>query len=104
MEEEERDAMREVWIRNRPDGVTELSPKLAALDSGDRWLVIVTVVITASGVFTVGALPAAVLGTIVAATLAGEVVLGAKALVLALSRPRAEVHEVPTRALRRGPR
>jgi hypothetical protein len=93
--QEEPEAMREVWIRNRPDGVTELSPKLAAMEVGDRWLVIVTVVIAASGLFTVGALPAAVLGTFVAAALAGEVVLGAKALVLALSRPLADVHEVP---------
>jgi hypothetical protein len=87
--------MREVWIRNRPDGVTELSPKLSAMDAGDRWLVITTVVITASGLFTVGALPAPVLATILAGSLAGEVVLGAKALVLALLRPPADVHEVP---------
>ncbi len=87
--------MRAVWIRKRSDGVTELSPRLAPLDVGDRWLVIVTVVICAAGFFTTGLMPAPVLGTILAACLAGEVVLGAKALVLALLRPPAEVLEVP---------
>jgi hypothetical protein len=89
----ERSIMREVSIRNRPDGVTELSPRLAMLDRGDRWLVIVTVTITAVGFFTAGAMPAPVLAAVLASCVAGEVVLGAKAVVLALLRPRAEVHE-----------
>lgn len=90
-----RATMREVWIRKRSDGVTELTPRLAPLDVGDRWLIIVTVVISAAGLFTAGILPAPVLATILAACIAGEIVLGAKALVLALLRPLAEVHEVP---------
>jgi hypothetical protein len=93
--------MREVWIRRRKDGVTELSPRLAPLDIADRWLVIFTVVIVSGGFFLAGALPAAVLGAFLAACLAGEVVLGAKALVLVLLRPPAEVLHVPRFAARR---
>jgi hypothetical protein len=87
--------MREVWIRRRSDGVTELTPRLAPLEAPDRWLIIFTVAIAAAGFFMAGVMPAAVLGAVVAACLAGEVVLGAKALVLALLRPLAEIHEVP---------
>jgi len=93
--------MREVWIRNRPDGVTELTPKLAPLEIGDRWIIITTVVIATWRFFIAGAMPAAVLGTVLASCFVGEVVLGAKALVLALLRPPAQVHEVPAWALRR---
>lgn len=93
--------MREVWIHRRADGVTVLSPRLAPLDVGDRWLIIATALLSACGFFMAGAMPAPVLATIVAACLAGEVVLGAKALVLALFRPLAEVHEVPRFARRR---
>ncbi len=93
--------MREVWIRNRPDGVTELSPKLAPLNVGDRWLIITTVVISTWAFFLAGAMPVAVLGTVLASCFAGEVVLGAKALVLVLLRPPAQVHEVPRWTLRR---
>jgi len=87
--------MREVWIRRRSDGVTELSPRLAPLAVSDRWLVIFTVVIASFGLFLAGVLPVLVLGAVVAACLVGEVVLGAKALVLIVLRPPAQVHEVP---------
>jgi hypothetical protein len=87
--------MREVLIRKRSDGVTELSPRLAPLGVTDRWLVIFTVVMAACGFFLAGWMPAAVLATLIAACLAGEVVLGAKAIVLLLLRPPAEVHDVP---------
>lgn len=93
--------MREVWIRRRSDGVTELSPRLAPLESADRWLIIFTVLICSAGFFMAGVMPAAVLGALAVACLAGEVVLGAKALVLVLLRPPAEVHEVPRFAARR---
>ena len=93
--------MRAVWIIRRADGITELAPTIAPLDAGDRWMVIATVVIAASGFFMTGVMPAEVLGTVVAASLAGEVVLGAKALVLAILRPQAEVYEVPRFARRR---
>jgi hypothetical protein len=86
--------MREVWIRRRADGITELTPSLAPLEIGDRWLVIFTVVIAASGLFTAGVLPAAVLGTLLAASFAGELFLGTKAVVLTLLRPPAKIHEV----------
>jgi hypothetical protein len=94
-------AMREVWIRRRADGVTELSPTIAPLEIGDRWLIIVTVFIAAAGFFIAGAMPAAVLGALVAACIVGEVVLGAKAVVLVLLRPPAQVHEVPRFVARR---
>ncbi len=93
--------MREVWIRKRPDGITELSPQLAPLAREDRWLIGFTVIMAAGGIFMAGAMPAMVLGAVVACVVVGEVVLGVKALVLALVRPRAEVIEVPTRQLRR---
>ena len=87
--------MREVTIRRRSDGLTELTPRLAPLGMTDRWIVIFTVVMAACGFFLTGVMPASVLATVIAACLAGEVVLGAKALVLLLLRPPAEVHEVP---------
>lgn len=87
--------MRDVWIRRRSDGVTELTPRLAPLEAPDRWLIIFTVVMAASGFYMAGVMPAAVLGSVVAACLVGEVVLGAKAVVLVLLRPLAQVHEVP---------
>jgi len=87
--------MREVTIRKRSDGLTELTPRIAPLGVTDRWLVIFTVVMAACGFFLTGVMPASVLATVIAACLAGEVVLGAKALVLLLLRPPAEVHEVP---------
>jgi hypothetical protein len=93
--------MRGVWIRRRADGVTELTPSVAPLEVGDRWLVIFTVVISAAGFFTAGAMPAPILATLIAACVVGEVVLGAKAVVLALLRPPAQVHEVPRFGRRR---
>lgn len=93
--------MREVWIRRRTDGVTELSPRLARLDGPDRWLIIFTVVMAAAGFFAAGVMPAAVLAAVVALCLAGEVVLAMKALVLVLLRPPAEVHEVSRFTARR---
>ncbi|HET8541790.1 MAG TPA: hypothetical protein VFL83_18075 [Anaeromyxobacter sp.] len=90
-----------VWIRNRPDGVTELSPPIRPLEPFDRGMVIATAVIGTAGFFVAGVLPAPVLLTVLVACLAGEVVLATKALVLALLRPVADVHEVPRFAARR---
>jgi hypothetical protein len=87
--------MRDVWIRNRPDGITELSPQLSQVESGERWLVIFTFVMATCGFFVAGAMPAEVLAVLVACCVAGEVVLGAKAALLVLLRPLAQVHEVP---------
>ncbi len=95
--------MREVWIRRRTDGVTELSPRLAPLQPTDRWSLIFTVLIASGGLFLAERMPAAVLGAFIVACLVGEVVLGAKALVLLLLRPRAEVLEVPRFAPHRRP-
>lgn len=92
---------RGIWIRRRSDGVTELSPSLAHLEPSDRWLVIFTVVIAGSGFFLAGAMPAAVLGSLFVAALAGEVVLGTKALVLMVLRPPAQIHDVSRLAARR---
>lgn len=94
--------MDDVTIRCRADGVIELAPRLAPLAPADRLLVIVTVVLVAGGFFVCGAMPAEAVGAILASAVAGEVVLAVKALVLALSRPLAPVHEVPrARSFRR---
>jgi hypothetical protein len=93
--------MREVWIRNRPDGVTELSPTLAPLAREERWIIAYSVAMVAAGFFMSGALPAPMLAAVLVSCVAGEVVLGAKVLLLALLRPRAEVVEIPTGHLRR---
>ncbi len=93
--------MHEVIIKNRSDGVVELVPKLAPLAPGDRFLVIVTVLLATGGLFISGAIPAGVVGAVAASCIAGEVVLGLKALLLALLRPAAEVHEVPRFTSRR---
>jgi hypothetical protein len=86
--------MREVTIRKREDGIVELAPRSAPLDPSDRRLVIATVLLLAGGLFVSGALPAAVLGAVAASCLAGEVLLGVRALALVLLRPAAEVHDV----------
>lgn len=86
--------MRRVTIRSRRDGIVELSPRLAPLDASDRMLVIVTVLLVASGLFVSGVLPGPVLGAVVASCLAGEVYLAVKAAALVLLRPLAEVHEL----------
>ena len=90
-----------LWIRNRSDGITELSPTLSPLDRGDRWLIIFTVAICASAFFVVGSMPGSVFLTLLGLAVAGEIVLGAKALLLLLFRPEAEVHEVRQFQLRR---
>ncbi len=84
-----------VTIRNRSDGVVELGPKLAPLEPTDRLLVIGTVLLVTAGFFLSGAMPAPVLGAVIASCIAGEIVLGLKAVLLVLLRPAAEVHEVP---------
>jgi hypothetical protein len=86
--------MREVLIRRRADGVTEVTPRLAPLELADRWVIIFTVAMAAFAFFNTGVMPAEILATVIAACLAGELVLGAKALVLLVLRPPAEVHEV----------
>ncbi len=53
------------------------------------------------GFFIAGAMPASVLATVMASCFAGELILGAKAIALALLRPQAEVVEVPRFARRR---
>ena len=97
--------MHGVTIRNRSDGVTELAPKLGPpLDGEQRGLVVATVLITGAVFFVSGAIPVAVLGAVFASCLAGEVVLATKALVLAVRRPPAPVHEVARWRVRRGAR
>ena len=93
--------MRDVTIRSRGDGITELTPKIAPLEPGDRLMVIVTVLLVTGGLFLCGAIPAGVGGAVIASCVAGEVVLAVKAAALALLRPVAPVHEVPAFARRR---
>jgi hypothetical protein len=86
--------MHHVTIRSRSDGITELGPKLAPLEPSDRLLVIVTVILVTAGFFMSGVMPAEAFAAVVVSSLAGEIVLGVKALVLLALRPAAEVHEV----------
>jgi hypothetical protein len=51
--------------------------------------------------FMAGALPLPALAAVFCTCLAGELVLGVKALLLRLLRPAAEVYEIPARPLRR---
>jgi hypothetical protein len=87
--------MHHVTIRSRSDGITELGPKLAPLDASDRLLVIVTVILVTAGFFMSGLMPPEAFAAVVLSSVAGEIVLGVKALVLLALRPAAEVHEVP---------
>lgn len=92
--------MREVCIRSRPDGITELSPRLAPLAREERWAISFTVMMSCLGLFTAGLMPAVMLGAVLVSCLAGEVVLGVKATLLLL-RPPAEIHEIPVPAMPR---
>lgn len=93
--------MRPVTIRNRGDGLVEIAPRLSPLGATERMLVITSVLFVAAGLFVAGLMPAMVLAAIAACSLAGEVVLGLKALLLVLLRPPAQVVEVRVRASRR---
>lgn len=81
-------------LRNRTDGVVQLAPRAAPLAPADRLLVIGTLILVACGLFVCGAMRAEAVGAILASALVGELVLAVKGAVLALLRPRAEVHEV----------
>ncbi len=83
-----------VTIRNRTDGIVEIAPNGTCAEGVDRLMVIGTVLLVCGGLFLCGAMPAPVLGAIAASSLAGEVILGLRALALLLLRPLAEVHEV----------
>lgn len=95
---------RDVLIRSRSDGLTELSPKLAPLQLDERWMIITTVVIASWGFYLAGTMPALVLAAVLTCCLIGDVALGAKTLLLALLRPPAKVISVPRfdRLRRRG--
>ncbi len=93
--------MGHVTIRSRADGITELAPTLRPLAAGDRVIVIATVLFVTGGLFLCGFVPVGVAAAIAASSVAGEVVLGVKALALALLRPLAPVYEVSPLELRR---
>jgi hypothetical protein len=95
---------RHVNVRNRSDGLTELTPKLPALDFDERWMVIVTVTIASWGFYLAGKMPAPVLAAVMTACLVGDLALGARAVVRALLRPPAKVIKIRTleRHRRRG--
>jgi hypothetical protein len=86
---------RDVLIRNRSDGLTELTPKLAPLRLDERWMVITTVVIASWGFYLAGSMPAPVLALLLTACLVGDVAIGAKTVILALLRPPAKVIPIP---------
>ncbi len=87
--------MNDVTIRTRDDGLVELAPKLAPMDPLGRWLVIVTVLMASLGFYASGLMPPVALLAIAIFCVAGDAFLGAKALLLLVVRPAAEVHEVP---------
>ena len=82
---------RDVVVRSRADGITELSPKLSPLHLDERWVVITTVAIAAWGFYLAGVMPAKVLAAILTFCLVGDFALGAKALFLSVTRPPAKV-------------
>jgi hypothetical protein len=86
---------RDVLVRSRSDGLTELTPKLAPLRLDERWMVITTVVIASWGFFLAGSMPAPVLALVLTACLVGDIAIGAKTLMLTLLRPPAKVILVP---------
>ena len=83
----------DVTIRCRADGITEVTPKVAPLARNERIVVIGTVLLVTGGFFISGAIPAKVAAALAASSLAGEVVLAIKALLLR-RRPKAQVVEV----------
>ena len=87
--------MRDVTIRSRADGIIELVPKLSPMKPTERLVVIVTVLLVTAGLFVCAVLPGGVALAVAASCVAGEVVLGVKAAILALVRPLAPVHEIP---------
>ena len=87
--------MRDVTIRSRADGIIELVPKLSPMKPTERLVVIVTVLLVTAGLFVGGVLPGVVAIPVAASCVVGEVVLGVKAAILALVRPRASVHDIP---------
>ncbi len=93
--------MRHVTIRSRADGITELAPTLQPLAAAERLVVISAVLFVTAGLFLSGFVPAGVAAAVAACCVAGEIVLGVKALALALLRPLAPVVEVSPLELRR---
>jgi hypothetical protein len=81
-------------LRNRSDGLTELSPRLPPLQIDERWMIITTVVMASWGLFLAGWMPAPVLALVLTCCLVGEIAMGAKALVLSLVRKPAKVIQV----------
>ncbi len=86
--------MRNVTIRSRADGITELAPVLAPLDPTLRVFVIGSVLAVTWILFLYRAVPAGVAAAVAASCLAGELVLALKAIALALLRPLAPVHDL----------
>ena len=86
--------MQDVTIRSRKDGIVELAPKHAPADPLDRLMVIGTVLLASAGLFVCGMMPGEVLVAIAASSLAGELVLGIRAIALRLLHPAAEVLEL----------
>ncbi len=87
-------------IRRRNDGVVRVAPKHGHADGVERLIVIGTVLLVSAGFFLCGLMPAAVLGILAAACVAGELVLAVRAVALALRHPPARVYTL-TRARRR---
>jgi hypothetical protein len=84
----------DVTIRNRRDGVVELAPKHAPTDLVHRLLLAGTILLASLSLFVSGEMPPEVLAAIAVACLAGDVVLGVRALALRMLHPAAQVLEL----------
>ena len=85
------------WIQNKPNGIARIEPRLAVVDSTDRYLFIATVMFAAFGFFSFGALPVEVLGVVSAICFAGDLVVVLKVIFTAEDqRPAAPVTDLPS--------
>lgn len=85
------------WIHNnRNGGVARIEPRLAVVDSFDRFLFITPVMFTALGYFLAGAIPVEVFAAITASCFVGDALIAVKNLLRVQTREAAQVTELPT--------
>ncbi len=82
---------RDVVVRSRSDGLTELSPRRWSLGLEERWMILSIVVIAAWGFFLAGALPAALLAVILTVCLFVDLAIGARGVFFSALRPPGKV-------------
>jgi len=82
---------RDVVVRSRSDGLTELSPKRTPLQLDERWMLITIVVIAAWGLFLAGVMHAVLLAFVLTVCLFGDLLFGARSFLLSVLRPPGKV-------------